>query len=169
MLAVANLAGTKWLSPWVIFCAVACIGVGIGTGASVDKDIIAEVSGQIHVLLLLSFLTSGEEGVTRKRTCLKLEVDVRLVKEGALVTAKNYCLQSHRIPVSSYISRADERDQQSKHILWCSLVHIIHGGEAKIARDVLFASAISQHACDTICCKPYALIPARWKGSRERC
>lgn len=45
MLAVTKLSGTKWLSPWVIFCAVACIGVGVRTGASSGSFKIAEVSG----------------------------------------------------------------------------------------------------------------------------
>lgn len=45
MLAVAKLSETKWLSPWVIFCAVACIGVGVGTGASGGSFNNAEVSG----------------------------------------------------------------------------------------------------------------------------
>lgn len=45
MLAVAKLSGTKWLSPWVVFCAVACIGVGVGTGASSGSFNIGEVSG----------------------------------------------------------------------------------------------------------------------------
>lgn len=43
MLAVGKHAGKKWLSPWVVFCAVACIGVGVGSGASVGADNIAEV------------------------------------------------------------------------------------------------------------------------------
>lgn len=43
MLAVAKLAGSKGLAPWVIFCAVACIGVGIGAGADAGREALAEV------------------------------------------------------------------------------------------------------------------------------
>lgn len=75
MLAVAKLAGTKWLSPWVVFCAVACIGVGIGTGAIVDNDVVAEVRGQMHVLPFLSFVFWGGGGKKGERY---------LASEGAL-------------------------------------------------------------------------------------
>eukprot|EP00903_Cladosiphon_okamuranus_P005365 g5358.t2 len=54
MLAVANLSGTKWLSPWVIFCAVACIGVGVGTDASGGSINIAKMEtlpGEMLALL----------------------------------------------------------------------------------------------------------------------
>ena len=38
MLAVAKVVDNRWLSPWVKFCAVACIGVGIGAGADAGND-----------------------------------------------------------------------------------------------------------------------------------
>ncbi|CAM9310036.1 unnamed protein product [Ectocarpus fasciculatus] len=53
MLAVGKLAGSKWLSPWVVFCAVACIGVGVGTGASVDTDSSKEVGNSISATVIL--------------------------------------------------------------------------------------------------------------------
>ena len=44
MLSVAKLVESRWLSPWVKFCAVACIGVGIGARADAGREAIAGVS-----------------------------------------------------------------------------------------------------------------------------
>ncbi|CAB1121297.1 unnamed protein product [Ectocarpus sp. CCAP 1310/34] len=70
MLSVAKLAGSKWLSPWVVFCAVACIGVGVGTGASVDTDSNKEVVGrqgpEEHAARTLCTLLSANENLRRK-------------------------------------------------------------------------------------------------------
>ncbi|CBJ27259.1 flagellar associated protein [Ectocarpus siliculosus] len=67
MLSVAKLAGSKWLSPWVVFCAVACIGVGVGTGASVDTDSSEEVGNSISATSLYYVHESSprEEGEKR--------------------------------------------------------------------------------------------------------
>eukprot|EP00752_Nemacystus_decipiens_P001778 g1718.t2 len=61
MLSVAKLSGTKWLSPWVIFCAVACIGVGVGTGSSNGSFKIEEMEDLPKEMLALLKTTNSLE------------------------------------------------------------------------------------------------------------
>lgn len=65
MLAVAKLAGNTSVSPWVIYCAVACIGIGIGVGTEAGKDAIAEVSEAINGRSSWPITADGKGGGTR--------------------------------------------------------------------------------------------------------
>ncbi|CAM9275025.1 unnamed protein product [Scytosiphon promiscuus] len=80
MLAVTKLADSKHLSPWVTFCAVACIGVGIGAGTNLGTDALTEMENLPGDLLgLLKRPNSMELQQHAARTlCTLLSANVSL-------------------------------------------------------------------------------------------
>lgn len=80
MLAVTKLAGSKQLSPWVIFCAVACIGVGIGAGTDLGTDAAAEVSSLVirpHSVLVFGLRFGRQEEESKREVEAPTRIDTQ--------------------------------------------------------------------------------------------